>query len=344
MKGLSWGIIGPGAIADVFAQGLIEHEHGHVTRVLGQRRPRAEAFAARHGGEVVDSLDGMFDATAGGAPEAVYVATPHTLHGEFVARALVEHVPVLVEKPLTTRPAHTAALIEGAARHRVPLMEGWMYRGHPQASRTLELVRSGAIGELREIHAEFAFDCPLDPRHRLFDPELGGGAIWDVGGYPLSFTLGIARVTAEAGQDPLQEMELVEASGSVTSTGVDGDARCRLRFGSVEAHLACSIQRAGGSSARVVGSSGELVLREPWLVEGERRGLRGELELRTPEGIEHIEVASEQDCFALEAAELARMIAAGEVSPRFPYVDHDETLSIARLADEWQSRILGQRA
>src|SRR5262249_34925205 len=147
---------------------------------------------------------------------------------------------LLIEKPLGINHAEAMAVVEAARRHDVFLMEAYMYRCHPQTARLVELIREGAIGEVRVIEASFGFDIGDKPDHRLLDHGLAGGGILDVGGYPVSISRLIAGAAAGTGfADPIE----VHGAGHIGASGrVDEWAVATLRFpGDIVAQVMCGI-------------------------------------------------------------------------------------------------------
>lgn len=339
MSALPWAIVGPGEIAAVFADAISAAGVGRVTRVLGRDPDRRARFARRHATEAVDSVEALLDPERAGAPRALYVATPHAQHPEYVRAALERGVAVLCEKPLSTGSAASERLVALSVERGVPLMEGWMYRTHPQFAALCELVAGGTLGRPVRIEAEFSFHCAFDAEHRLFSPELGGGAILDVGGYPISVALGLARALDGGSTAALASARLGQACGSRAPSGVDADARATLELGSLRAELATAITREGGMRLVFHGSDGSARLAQPFLPEGRRRGTLGVLEVERLGRRTRVEVPSRLDCFALEAQALRGLIDSGAVSPAFPLVDHAESLAIARLSEEWRAGI-----
>lgn len=327
---LGWGIVGPGQIARVFADAITEGGVGRVVGVTGGRPGRAEALASLHGARVAPSTTELARMEA---VEAVYVATPHPFHRACVLEALAEGKPVLCEKPLTDSWTSTSELrLEWSADHDVPLLEGWMYRTHPQIDRLLARIEGGDIGQVQRIESSFGFEASYDPSHRLFDPALGGGAILDVGGYPASFAL----LTSRAGLHVEDRIVLLEASLELAPTGVDQDARARFRLGDVEAVLQVSTARELGRIGRVIGDRGTLELEDPFLPEGHRRGRVGRLihvdehGRRTEETVE-----SELDCFALEARAFTEHVRDPEHRCPRNMIPIEMSVEIARLCADW---------
>lgn len=353
---LRWGIVGPGAIAEVFAHAVERAGAGRVAAVFGRSAERAAHFAHRHGARLATDLADVCRGV-----DALYVATPHSGHAAAVRAGLEQGVAVLCEKPMTTSAEATRELVGLAEARGGLLVEAWMYRTHPQIARAEQLVRDGAIGSLRTIHSAFGFTAPFDAGHRLWAGALGGGAILDIGGYPLSLALLFAnasghrdtadrdtadRDTADrdtAGRDTAH-LGFADVAGALAPTGVDAFARATLRWDGLTAHLQCAIDRDLARTATLVGEHGRIVITDPFLPEGRRDGRIGEL-LVTSDGSEHKEhVAAPHDCFAAEALAMAALVQrqrAGErrPAPPPPMVTNAESLQIATLADRWRRAV-----
>jgi predicted dehydrogenase/aryl-alcohol dehydrogenase-like predicted oxidoreductase len=258
---LAWGIIGPGRIARRFAGQLPLSRTGRLVAVASRDHARAAAFAAEFGAErSYASYDALL---ADGAVDAVYIATPHPTHARWAVRAAEAGKHVLCEKPLGVGGAQVMAAVEAARRHDVFLMEAFMYRCHPQARLLTDLVREGAVGEVRHIQATFAFALTPAPGSRLFAPELAGGGILDVGCYPVSVSRLIAG--AALGQTFADPEELT-GTGHLGETGVDEWAVATLRFaGGITAQVATGVTVRAENVVRVFGSEGYLEVPEPWL-------------------------------------------------------------------------------
>lgn len=330
---LGWGVVGPGAIARVFARSIVRYGTGRLERVTGRSPERSAAFCDALGGAPAADLDELL---TDDAVQAVYVATPHSEHAAAVRAALDAGRAVLCEKPLSTCPRTTEELFGLAAARQGLLVEGWMYRHHPQWSALLEHVGAGTVGAPRRIRSAFGFVAPADPSHRLRDPALGGGALLDVGGYPLSVALGIAGAAAGRRFRPpnqLRAVEIVEGP-----RGVDIHAHAELSFPrGLEAELAVSIEEDLGMVVEVEGEAGRLWLEQPFLPEGRRDGLVGRLHV-APDGVEPFveELSAAVDCFASEARLLAWLVDRGLHQPPFPLVDVEESLAIAHLLHAWR--------
>lgn len=325
---LNWGVIGPGRIARAFAGQLPQSRTGRLAAVGSRDPDRAAAFAADFGAaRAYGSYQEVLD-----DPEvdAVYLATPHPAHVEWVVRAAEAGKHILCEKPLALTWAHAMAAVEAARRHDVFLMEAYMYRCHPQIQRLAELVRDGVIGTVAQVQATFSFDTRFDPAGRLFAPELAGGGILDVGGYPVS----LARLVAGAARGlPFADPVGVTGAGRLGETGVDEWAVATLDFGDgLVAQVAAGVRLAVDSTVRVYGSDGYLELPDPWLPPADRPGRVVVHRAGEPPREETTEGVAQ---YAAEADAVAEYLAERQ-APRMSWAD---SLGNAAALDAWRAAI-----
>lgn len=323
-----WAILGTGAIARVFASALSESSHGVLHAVGSADAARADAFAREIGAPVSGTYD---EIARRDDVDAVYVATVHTTHAELAVAALDAGKPVLCEKPLAPSSELTAAVLEAAARAARPVVEAYKYRFTPFADRLEREIRSGRIGTVREIHASFGFAAPTRTG-RLFDPLLAGGAVYDVGGYPVSFAVAIARW---AGLDPAA-IAIQTAEGVIDpASGVDVEAGATLAVGDLVANVAASIVQPLSREIRVVGDDGEIVAPAGW-GSGARSASSFEVRGRGSAASIALPVVNP---FAAEADALVAAHADGRLAAlEMPWEDSRTT---ARILDAWRGMLGG---
>lgn len=247
-----WGILGPGRISRKFVLGLREAD-GAVVAAVGSRDPeRARRFAAELG---IPVAHGSYQALAEDpAVDAVYVGTPHTLHAAHTMLCLRGGKHVLCEKPFAMNAAEAEGMIEAARAADRLLMEAMWTRFLPSIARMREVIASGAIGAPRLLVADFGFRAPFDPASRLFDPALGGGALLDLGIYPVSFASHL-----------FGEPSGIHAAANLGETGVDEECAILLHHaGGTLALLAAASRLATPCEARVSGTEGWIRLHAPW--------------------------------------------------------------------------------
>jgi predicted dehydrogenase len=226
-----------------------------LVAVASRDAGRAQAFAATHG---VPQAFGSYDALLA-APDidVVYVSLPNHLHAEWTIRALNAGKHVLCEKPLALAVDEVDAIVATSARTGRIAAEGFMFLHHPQILRAIELARQGALGRLELVNGSFSFPLtyPGDPR---VDPTMGGGSLWDVGCYPVTFARRLA------GEDP----DRVAAFARFDERGVDRTFVGQLHFpGGLLAQFDSGFAAPDRERLEIVGSDVTLVLDSPFLPE-----------------------------------------------------------------------------
>jgi predicted dehydrogenase/aryl-alcohol dehydrogenase-like predicted oxidoreductase len=326
---LRWGILGPGGIAQRFAADLPASRTGVLVAVGGRNQAKADDFAAEHGAR--RSYGSLAEVLADDEVDAVYISTPHPLHAEWAIRAAEAGKHVLCEKPLSVNLAETMAVIEAARRHDVFLMEAFMYRCVPQTQALVKLLRDGAIGQIHQIQASFAFRSRPSSGSRIWEADFAGGGILDVGGYPVSMARLIAGVAAGK---PFANPGSLTAVGTVGETGVDEWATATLQFpGGVTAHVTTGVGQSAENVVRVIGSEGYLVVPNPWLPgrDGSSSGISVH---RLHSDVEEIAVEP-TPLYAAEADAVADHVADRQA----PQVTWDDTLGTMETLDRWRQAI-----
>ena len=208
MSTFNWGILGPGGIARAFAADL-QSLAGHSVAAVGSRTlSNAEEFVSTFGGKAYGSYEEL---VADESVDAIYVATPHPAHKENVVLALNAGKPVLCEKPFAVNAQEAQEMVAAAVANNVALMEAMWSRFLPHYALVREIVASGILGKILTVHADHGQRLADQNIPRLVDPLLAGGALLDLGLYPVSFAHMI-----------LSNPTKITASGVLTDRGVDG--------------------------------------------------------------------------------------------------------------------------
>ncbi|MDT9693559.1 Gfo/Idh/MocA family oxidoreductase [Streptomyces sp. P9(2023)] len=323
-KTVRWGVLATGGIAAKFAGELRAADGAEVVAVASRTEASARAFADRFG---IPKAYGEWSAlVADPDVDVVYVATPHHAHREAAGLALEAGKAVLCEKALTLNAREAEELVALARDRGLFLMEAmWMYC-NPLIRRLAELVADGAIGEVRTVQADFGLAGPFAPDHRLRDPAVGGGALLDLGVYPVSFA-----------QLLLGEPDSVQAHALLSPEGVDLNTGMLLGWSSgASALLSCSVVADTPMTASVTGSEGRVDLPHGFFFP-DRFTLRRHG--REPEEFVLDGDDPERDRQSLlpEAAEVARCLRAGLTES--PLVPLDGSLAVMRTLDAVRDRI-----
>jgi predicted dehydrogenase len=243
---LRWGVIGTGGIATTFAADLALTDSGRVVAVGSRRTDTAERFAARF--EVPNRHASVEALVADPAVEVVYVATPHPLHHAQAQLALRAGKPVLVEKAFTMNAAQARELASIARAEGLFLMEAMWTRFLPHIAQIRGLLDDGVLGEIVTVTADHGQWFAKDPEFRMFAPELGGGALLDLGVYPVSF----ASMVLGA---PQRIVSVV----SPAFTGVDGQTSMVFEYATgAQAVLTCTLSAKSPTRAAIVGTEARI--------------------------------------------------------------------------------------
>jgi predicted dehydrogenase len=330
---LRWGILSTGRIAAVIAQGVAASQNGRVVAVGSRTGEAAEKFAAQHG---IARAHGSYEALlADPEVEAVYIATPHPQHAEWVIKAAAARKHILCEKPMGLNHAEGRVMVQAARDHGVVLMEAFMYRCHPQTAKIAGLIRSGALGTVGLVQAAFSFKSDYDPASRLWANAAGGGGILDVGCYAVSMARLVAG--AAAGQPFLDPVTVSGAGVLHPESGVDAYAAATLAFANnVIAQVSAGVGLHQDNVVRIYGSAGWLLVPSPWVVNrdgGVSKILLHRAGASAPEEI----VIEAAPLYALEADAFAAAVRAGLRD--VPQMSTADTLGNLATLDRWRAAI-----
>jgi predicted dehydrogenase len=313
-----WGIAGPGGMAAAFAEDMRLVDDGVITAVASRAQERADAFGDRFA--IAHRYDSYNALAADAEVDIVYVATPHTCHERDTQRFVVAGKHVLCEKPFALNARQAGRMADTATRRGVFLMEAMWSRFLPSYRVLRDLVAEGRIGDPLLVESDFGFRMPVMPEHRLFDPRLGGGALLDVGIYPVQLCALV-----------LGKPDRVSADGVIGSTGVDEQVAAVLHhpagaLGVVKAAIRVQMP----CTARVSGTKGSIEL--PALAHRP-----DSLVVTTPEGVTHIDAPAEGGGWHYQVKHVHECLADGLVeSPVMPLT---ESVSIMQTLDRIRAQI-----
>lgn len=316
-----WGFIGTGAISAVMATNLRALRRGRLAGVAARRATSAAAFAHRYGAGDCKAHPSVAELLADPRVEIVYVAAPPGVHAELAYASLGAGKAVLCEKPMTTAYQDTGTLISFATERGLLLAEAMWMRLNPLTVRAVQLIRDGAIGEVRTIRADFGFAEPPPAFSHHWRPELGGGVLLDVGTYSLTLAHLVLGPPAE-----------LTAIGAVGESGVEPEAQLTMLYDcGATARLRMSFVSPWECSAVITGSAGRLVLGDHFVAAKQivldRYGSDPEL----------ITVPHPAAGYLRQLREVERAHRAGAVE--CSALDHATSRSIAQLVDQARKQL-----
>jgi predicted dehydrogenase len=249
--GLKWGILGLGKIANHFCKDLLLIEDSDLYAVSSRSIEKANSFASRYNSEV---SYGSYEAILEDPHvDIIYIATPHDSHLQYAMAAIDAGKHVLCEKPLAVNYAQVSRLTEAAQKKGVFLMEALWTRFIPVIEEVISKIKGGEIGIPTYLHSTFSFFKEIDYTSRLFNPDLAGGSILDVGLYPvfLCYTL-------------FGMPQSIAASGIVTDRGIDLQMTALLDYGGGSAQLMSGLQTDCDMTSKIYGTEGQLIIDSRW--------------------------------------------------------------------------------
>jgi predicted dehydrogenase len=291
-----WGILATGWIAEQFVKDLQQHGHA-VTSVGSRSQAGADKFAAQFG---IAQAHGSYEALcADPNVDAIYVATPHPMHAENAKLALNHGKHVLIEKAFTVNAREAQEIVDLGAKKGLVVLEAMWTRFLPHMLRIREIVRSRVLGEIRSVVADHTQDLSDDPAHRLNALPLGGGALLDLGIYPISFTF-----------DVLGLPKTIAAVVKFKDTGADGNIATMFTYesGAIAMTLSAS-DTAGRNIATILGTKGRIEIDKVWYTPTSFRRY-DESNTLVEEYVSKVEGRGMQ----YQAAELERLVAEGKTA------------------------------
>lgn len=315
-----WGIIGTGGIARTFARDISFLPNHNVVAVGSRTKAKAEEFASEFSAQGYGSYEELVASDV----DAVYVATPHSLHAANSILALNAGKPVLCEKPFAVNAVQAEEMVKAARLNEVALMEAMWSRFLPHYQVVRDIVASGELGELVSLYADHGQPLPADRYYRLHAPELAGGALLDLGIYPISLAFMV-----------LGEPDSIIALSESTRSGVDAQTSMIFSyFTGQQAILTTTLKVRTPCTAQIIGTKGRINIESNFYTPTSMQVIiDGKLAREYPKEYQGHGIRE-------QAKEFAHIVKSGEVES--PLMSHQESISIMNVMDEVRE-IIGLR-
>lgn len=313
-KVIKWGIIGCGHIAPKFIEGINVLENTKVVAVASKSIDKASDLAKRH--DIEYFYDDYEQLITNPEVDVIYIATSHNFHKENILQCLKHKKPVLCEKAFTVNGKEAELVINYAREQKVFLMEAMWTRYLPCIKEVKRLIESGIIGEVRNLEANFGFISPFNPEGRLYNKQLAGGSLLDVGIYPVSFAYYIFE------KEPIN----IKSSAKIGVTGVDEQTAIIFTYNDgAMAQLASSMTLQMSQLAVITGTKGIITLKKF------HRAVGYTLQLNDEEPQE-VSIPFESTGYNYEAQEVINCLNNGKLESEI--MPLNETLQIMRCMDQ----------
>ncbi len=339
MKQVRWGIIGLGNIALKFAEGFQYTKNAKLLAISSRSKNKLLTFKNKF--QIDDNYCFLnYDSLLKCKDlDIIYIALPHSLHHEWVIKSIEKGKNILVEKPATVNFLQMENIKNNLKDKNIFFSEAFMYRYLPQIPKVLDLLKNNVIGKLVSMNSFIGKDIvskkkifgiklkkKLNKNNRLYNKELGGGAILDLGCYPVSMSILIASLIPKF---DFNKIKVLNKKKDIGLTGVDMNSFAELEFGNnFKSTIGTSFTQDLGKKTKIIGSKGELILEDTWHGNPSLINIRGENK-------EKIEIECHNNIYKYEIDILSKCILENKKEPNFPGMTINETLESMRILDKW---------
>ncbi len=339
MKQINWGIIGLGNIAIEIAKVFKLINNAKLLSIASRDKNKIEKFATDFQIDkkfCFNSYDSLIDCQE---IEVVYIALPNSLHYELIKKCLKANKKILVEKPATLNFLEIEKIKKNFDMKNFFFAEGFMYRHHPQILKIIELINKKKIGNLIQMKSNFGKDIlskknffgikkrkKPTKKNRLFNKELGGGAILDLGCYPVSLSILIASLNKNINLDKL---ELINIKKNFSNAEVDLDSYAELNFeNKFKSFIGASFTKNLGKETQIIGDSGSLIIKDSW------HGNPSIIKIINNEEKEII-IKNQYNVYYYQINNISKNILEGRSKPEYPAMNFEDSFLNMKIIDKW---------
>ena len=343
MKKINWGIIGLGSVASQFANGFKYADNAKLLGIASKTSSKLKKFQEDFRISNCYSFDNYEGLIENAEIDIIYISLPNSLHYEWTVKCLKGGKKVLVEKPATINSLEIEDIKNNHLNKNFFFNEAFMYLYYPQTKKVLEIIKSGEIGRLISMETVFGQNIltkknffgfrkkkKINPKNRLFNKKLGGGAILDLGCYPVSFSTLIASLVSKINYD---KVKIINKKKEIGSTGVDVDAYMELVFeNNFKSKISSSFTQNLGKETKIYGSMGEIVINDTWTAQNSKIIIK---KIGREDVI--LKIESNQNIYSYEIKALSQCILDKKVNVAFPGLTIVDTVNNMKIIDRWKS-------
>jgi len=340
VKQVNWGIIGLGAIATQFAKGFKNLNNSNLLAIASNNKEKLDKFKKDlnlNSDYCFNNYEALLENKE---IDIIYIALPTSFHKEWIIRCIDRGKRVLVEKPATMNASEIEEIEKRYSKENIFLNEAFMYMYHPQIVKVIELINQGEIGELISMKSNFGMNIltkrnffgfkkikKLNKENRIFNKELGGGVILDIGCYPVSLS---TLVASQISRIDYNKVKVVNIEKYMRPNEVEIDASMELVFeNNFRSNVSASFTKKLGSKTNILGKKGEIVIENTWL---------NPLTITIKkEQAKIINFDSNLNLFSYEIEALSKCIIENKVKPDFPNLKIDDIVGNMKIIDKWKS-------
>ena len=339
MLKLNWGIIGLGNIANVFCESFSEVNNANLLGISSNNLEKLEKFKKKFNIVQKYCFTNYNDLISCKEIDIVYIALPTTFHYEWIIKCIENKKNILVEKPATLNFQQMQNVKEKLSKTRLFFAEAFAYRFHPKIRKIIKIIKQNKIGKVHTMESVFGNNLltkkkffffekqkKIDPKNRLFNKELGGGVILDLGCYPVSLSILIASLLNNI---VIDDILLTDVRKFSFYTGVDIDSSVNLVFNkSFNAKIHASFKKSLGDSTKITGDKGSLTIKDIW---------SGNSNLIEIHGVDNYveEIKIEKNFYSYQLENISNSCLNNNKEMIYPGMKVNETLLNMKIIDQW---------
>ena len=334
---IKWGILGLGRAANSFAEAIIEVENAELVSIASLSKIKLNSFGKKFNIKENNRFNTYLDLINSEKVDAVYIATLNNTHAELTIKLAEANKHILCEKPMALDEDEANQVFTQLAKSKVLYLEAIAYRSHPQTKALNKLIAEDEIGQIVNVKSSFGFPArnllKFFPRHRLFNKKLGGGAILDVGCYPSSFSLLIAKLLQKKNQE--LKFDLQNVTGKINFRGTDDEAYTKIIFkNQFEAELDIAITKKMENIIIISGSKGKIIIKDPWLP---KKKVFIEVIKKTKKYEK--EINSKYSIYANSIKYVSDLIEKNEINCEFPIMTKEDSMINMQILNKWKNTL-----
>ena len=343
MKKVNWGIIGLGNAALEFAKSFERVTNGQLVAIASKNEHKLKQFQEKFKINKERRFKNYEDLLSSKEVEAIYISLPNSSHYKWSVNCIKKNKRLLVEKPATINLQEIQNIKKKLLGKNLFFAEAFMYRHHPQIKKIIELINKNIIGQLISMESNFGKDImtkknifgfkkekKIDEENRLFDKNLGGGAILDLGCYPVSFSLLVASLIPNI---DLENIKIKNKMKEIGSTNVDIDASITLEFSNkFKCELRASFKKNLGKKTIIHGEKGQIIIEDTWHAEPAIITLKNNKAEK-----KEIKIESVKNVYSYQLEVVNDLIIKDKNELSFPGMKINETLMNMKILDAWKN-------
>ena len=339
MQKVNWGIIGLGKIALEFSKGFKNIDNAKLLGISSKDNKKLKKFKEDFKIENNFCFNNYENLLECKDIDIVYIALPNSLHHEWIIKCIEKEKKILVEKPATLNFSQMKDVQNKLLNKNLLFTEAFMYRYHPQIIEVIKLIRGNVIGKLISMESFFGMDIltkknlfgfkkrkKLNKDNRLYNKDLGGGAILDLGCYPVSISQLIASLIHDI---DCNSIKVLNKKKEIGFTGVDLDSYVELQFDNkFKSKIGASFTKNLGKETRIIGEKGELLIKNTWHGDPSVIKIKGEKSYE-------INVKCNENIYSYEIRNISKSVLENKKESIYPGMSLIETLLNMKILDEW---------